>query len=205
MISSDKMFGLIHGVWANLYKKTNYYVLILGLDNSGKSTFLEQARCMFNKSLKRLDLRRIAPTVGLNVAKIETSEAILNFWDLGGQKELQTLWSRYFTEAHAVIWVVDSSEPERFTESREALRLLLEDEHLKQSPFLFIMNKQDKPEAQNPQEILNYFNLVDLIGDRHFISISTSAIEGQGLRGAIEWIADKIKISFDPTDFDDYE
>lgn len=34
--------------------------------------------------------------VGLNLGKIDTNGVRLNFWDLGGQEELQALWDKYY-------------------------------------------------------------------------------------------------------------
>ncbi len=45
----------------------------------------------------------------------------LNFWDLGGQKELESLWAKYFDEAHGLIFVVDASDRQRIENVRDAL------------------------------------------------------------------------------------
>lgn len=37
---------------------------------------------------------RITTTVGLNIGKIDVEGIQLNFWDLGGQQELQSLWDK---------------------------------------------------------------------------------------------------------------
>lgn len=37
---------------------------------------------------------RITTTVGLNIGKIDVDGVRLNFWDLGGQQELQSLWDK---------------------------------------------------------------------------------------------------------------
>lgn len=193
------MFSLVYGLWEYLFHKGNYFVLILGLDNSGKSTFLEQARCNFNKTYKHIDLNRIASTVGLNVGKIEIKDVILNFWDLGGQKELQLLWDKYFLEAHAIIWVVDSSDRERLNESVEAFNIVIKNPLLESLPLLFVINKQDISTAMKPNEILSAFqSSLDLIGDRRFLSIPTSALKGDGIRESIGWIAEQVKLSPKP-------
>jgi ADP-ribosylation factor related protein 1 len=71
-------------------------VLILGLDNAGKTTFLESAKTRFNRDHKGANLAKITTTVGLNIGKIDTNGVRLNFWDLGGQEELQALWDKYY-------------------------------------------------------------------------------------------------------------
>lgn len=63
---------------------------------------------------------KITTTVGLNIGEITTGGVKLNFWDLGGQEELQSLWDKYYAESHAVIYIVDSSDRDRILESKEA-------------------------------------------------------------------------------------
>lgn len=189
------MFSLLYGFWEYLFHKGNYFVLILGLDNSGKSTFLERARCNFNKNYKQVDLTRIASTVGLNVGKIETNGVILNFWDLGGQRELQLLWDKYFQEAHALIWVVDSSDKERLTESIDSFNYVIKNNSLNGLPLLFVINKQDIPTAMKPSEIADAFReSFSCLGDRRFISIPTSALKGNGIGESIAWIGEQVKL-----------
>lgn len=193
------MFSLFYGLWEYLFKKGNYFVLILGLDNSGKTTFLEHARCNFNKNYKNIDLNRIASTVGLNVGKIDTNGVILNFWDLGGQKELQLLWDKYFLEAHAIVWVVDSSDRDRLNESIEAFNSIIKNELLDNLPLLFVINKQDIQTAMKPNEVTDAFHAsFALIGDRRFLSIPTSALNGKGINESIGWIGEQVKISQKP-------
>ena len=52
------------------------------------------------------------------VGSITISNIKLNFWDLGGQQELQSLWDKYYSESHALIYIIDSSDTERFDESK---------------------------------------------------------------------------------------
>lgn len=32
----------------------------------------------------------------------------LHFWDLGGSPSVRTLWSKYYDESDAIVWVVDA-------------------------------------------------------------------------------------------------
>jgi GTPase SAR1 family protein len=88
------MFSLLYGLWKYLFQRDQYFVLLLGLDNAGKTTFLEQSKTQFNNSYHGINLNKITATVGLNIGRIHTNGVILNFWDLGGQKDLQTLWDK---------------------------------------------------------------------------------------------------------------
>lgn len=68
---------------------------------------------------------KITTTVGLNIGEINTAGVKLNFWDLGGQEELQSLWDKYYAESHAVIYIVDSSDRDRIPESKETFGKIL--------------------------------------------------------------------------------
>lgn len=89
-----KMFSLFYGFWRYLFQKDEYYILILGLDNAGKTTFLEQAKISYNPNLRNTNLSKISCTVGLNIGRIFSDGVVLNFWDLGGQQDLQCLWDK---------------------------------------------------------------------------------------------------------------
>lgn len=88
------MYHLATGFFKLLTRKDEYNVLILGLDDAGKSTFLETAKTKFTKNYKGMNLQFITTTVGLNIGQIDLAGVRLSFWDLGGQKELQSLWDK---------------------------------------------------------------------------------------------------------------
>jgi ADP-ribosylation factor related protein 1 len=50
------------------------------------------------------------PTVGQNVATISLPDMYLKIWDVGGQMSLRRLWQSYYKSAHAVVFVVDSTD-----------------------------------------------------------------------------------------------
>lgn len=53
------------------------------------------------------------------VGKIDINRARLNFWDLGGQRDLHGIWEKYYSECHAIVFVVDSTDKERIEECKE--------------------------------------------------------------------------------------
>ncbi|OBS78883.1 hypothetical protein A6R68_18740 [Neotoma lepida] len=88
------MYTLLSGLYKYMFQKDEYCILILGLDNAGKTTFLEQSKTRFNKNYKGMSLSKITTTVGLNIGTVDVGKARLMFWDLGGQEELQSLWDK---------------------------------------------------------------------------------------------------------------
>lgn len=101
------MYHLITGLYAEWTKKPRYNVLIVGTSGVGKSCILEKIKSLY---LKRpaLPPNKIAPTVGQNVLELTLPNMHLHFWDLGGSPSVRTLWSKYYDESDAVVWVVDA-------------------------------------------------------------------------------------------------
>ena len=42
-------------------------------------------------------------------------------WDVGGQDKIRIMWKYYFQNTKALIYVIDSADPERFELARETL------------------------------------------------------------------------------------
>ncbi|XP_067904330.1 ADP-ribosylation factor-related protein 1 isoform X2 [Heterodontus francisci] len=137
------MYTLLSGLWKYMFQKDEYCILILGLDNAGKTTFLEQTKTKFSKNYKGMNLSKITTTVGLNIGTIDVGSTRLMFWDLGGQEELQSLWDKYYAESHGVIYVIDSTDEERLSESKIAFEKMIASEVLEGVPLLVLANKQD--------------------------------------------------------------
>ncbi|XP_061146910.1 ADP-ribosylation factor-related protein 1 isoform X2 [Syngnathus typhle] len=137
------MYTLLSGFYKYMFQKDEYCILILGLDNAGKTTFLEQTKTKFSKNYKGMNLSKITSTVGLNIGTIDVGKARLMFWDLGGQEELQSLWDKYYAESHGVIYVIDSTDEERLSESKEAFEKMISSDVLEGVPLLVLANKQD--------------------------------------------------------------
>lgn len=128
-------------------KEKEMRLLMLGLDNAGKTTIVKK----FNGE----DVDTIAPTLGFNIKTLEcvrtrmqaTDRAVgrdpaphkltphppssryrgfkLNIWDVGGQTSLRSYWRNYFEETDGLIWVVDSSDRARLHDCKAELQLLL--------------------------------------------------------------------------------
>jgi ADP-ribosylation factor related protein 1 len=51
--------------------------------------------------------------------------ALLQFWDLGGQRGIRSIWPKYYDDCHAVVYVVDAVDPERLSEGWEVFGAFL--------------------------------------------------------------------------------
>merc|ERR1712061_271147 len=114
-------------------------ILMLGLDNAGKTTIL--------KKLSEEDITHIMPTQGFNIKSLVHEGFKLNVWDIGGQKTIRPYWSNYFESSDALVYVIDSSDARRLEESGGELRELLAEDKLANIPLLVFANKQDLLQA----------------------------------------------------------
>lgn len=188
------MYTLLSGLWKYTFQKDEYNVLILGLDNAGKTTYLEQTKIKFTKNYQGMNLNKITTTVGLNIGKIDIGHVRLSFWDLGGQEELQSLWDKYFAESHAVIYIVDSSDTERIDESKDAFEKMISNAQLQGVPLLVLANKQDLQECMTVPSVKQvFFETSEKFGGRDCNIMGISALKGEGVREGILWLVESIK------------
>ena len=94
---------------------SEYSILLLGLDNAGKTTLLSQIKALYTlhpdgDAVPSSTAGNTVPTVGQNVATISLPDMYLKIWDVGGQMSLRRLWQSYYKSAHAIIFVVDSTD-----------------------------------------------------------------------------------------------
>ena len=116
------------------------------------------------------------------VGKISLPSTTLSFFDLGGQRDIRSIWPRYYDECHAVAFVLDACDQARLSETWQVfgasdLRLLpsfegcheiflmpcLPDEVLNSPrllnlPLLLLANKQDAPSCLSVAEIRESFD-----------------------------------------------
>ncbi|GJE92773.1 P-loop containing nucleoside triphosphate hydrolase protein [Phanerochaete sordida] len=208
------MYHLLKGLHEYLTRKEEFSVIILGLDGAGKTTLLEKIKTLYNDT-PGLSPDKIGPTVGQNMGKITLPSTILKFWDLGGQRGIRSIWHRYYDDCHAVVYVIDASDRERLNEGWEVFENVLSAPQILGAPLLLLANKQDSPEALSVEEIRNdyedwYRNKLENMrrtygaeGEsehrRERIAsldvMGISALEGTGVRAAVDWIFIRVQNS----------
>ncbi|KAM8798814.1 ADP-ribosylation factor-like protein 10 [Eudromia elegans] len=143
-------------------------VLVLGLDGAGKSSVLHYI-------CSRRAKESMAPTEGFRSARLRTERLKIELLEVGGNQNLRSYWRHYLSQAHVLVFVVDSVDRSRLVTARQELHALLaEDPRL---PLVVLANKQDKSDALTVAELHDELALHTLSGQRDFFLLPTSATQ----------------------------
>ncbi|XP_043219065.1 ADP-ribosylation factor-like protein 3 isoform X1 [Amphibalanus amphitrite] len=148
-------------------------LLLLGLDNAGKTTLL--------KALASEDITQITPTQGFNIKSVLSDGFKLNVWDIGGQRKIRPYWRNYFDNTDVLIYVIDSADRKRFDETGQELAELLAEDKLVGVPVLIFANKQDLFNSAPASEIAESLGL-HVIRDREWQIQGCSAATNEGVK-----------------------
>jgi len=180
------MGNLFSSLLSKLFGARDIRILILGLDGAGKTTILYKLQCG--------EVVSTIPTIGFNVECVTYKNIKFQVWDLGGQTTIRPYWRCYFSNANAIMYVVDSSDTERMGVSKAELLAMLEEEELRDICLLVFANKQDLPGALAVSQVSEELGLSCLKG-RQWSIFKTSAIKGEGIYEGLDWLINALKNS----------
>ncbi|RPB13192.1 ARF/SAR superfamily [Morchella conica CCBAS932] len=156
-------------------------VLMLGLDNAGKTTIV--------KHIMKEDVNTVSPTLGFIIKTIDYKGYKLNIWDVGGQKTLRSYWRNYFEKTDSLIWVVDATDRFRLEDCATELHGLLQEERLLGASLLVFVNKTDVAGCMTHDEIREGLKL-DEIKTHKWTILPCSAMTGKNLQEGLDWVVE---------------
>ena len=93
-----KTMGILFSrVFQSLFGSKEVRILILGLDNAGKTTILYKLQ----NEAEDEEVMTI-PTIGFNVETLQYKNIKFQVWDLGGQTSIRPYWRCYYQNTNAV-------------------------------------------------------------------------------------------------------
>ena len=169
-------------------KKESYKVIMLGLDDSGKTTILYL--------LKIGEKVTTILTIGYNVEEIDKDfwEKSITIWDIGGKEKIRKhFWAKNYTNTNGLIWVYDISNNQRIEESQKELIKILNDPQLdKKIPLLIIANKNDINTIGN--KIVNFLDGInDYLNNRPYFIKEYNINEEETYKEGIVWLYSNVQ------------
>ncbi|KAM6438855.1 ADP-ribosylation factor-like protein 13B [Rhynochetos jubatus] len=132
-------------------------LMMVGLDNAGKTATV--------RGIQGESPEDVAPTVGFSKIHFQQGRFEVTLFDLGGGKQIRSIWRNYYAESHGVIFVVDSSDVGRMEETKETMVELLSNPKMSGKPMLVLANKQDREEALPEADVIDCLSLEKIVNE----------------------------------------
>ena len=158
-------------------------IICCGLDNSGKSTIINQLK----PTSQRTD--NIAATVGYNVEEFQKGSVNFKVFDMAGAKKFRSMWEAYYKDVQGVIFVVDSADNARMCVVKDEIQLICDHPDLQNVPILFYANKMDIATAKTAAELVDILEMGEMLADRPFNIFASDARRGEGIEEGIDWLS----------------
>ena len=161
-------------------------ILIVGLDNSGKTSIIERMKLQSGKVPKGGMPQEVTPTVGFSVDEFSKGSLSFTVFDMSGAGRYRNLWERHFREAAAVVFVVDSADKLRLCVAKDELGAAPILRALGKAVLVFA-NKMDLPTALSPVDVAQGLSLDEI--EAHPQIVPSNALDGSGLQEGLDWLA----------------
>ena len=139
-------------------------ILLLGLDNSGKTTFLN--------NLKNQPEALTMPTIGCAREVVEVNGAKFCILDQGGQECLRPFWHKYYDEADGIIFIIDAEDQEHSLEVGKMLKDLVNKTRSKS--LMILLNK--KSDGEN-HKIPNIVDLKSFLKNYNYLLFNCKVVQ----------------------------
>lgn len=160
-------------------------IVVLGLQNSGKSTIIQLLKHKY-MSTKKLPL---SPTKGLLVSAITAQNKSYVLWEVGGYREIQPFYHCYCIGMSGMIYVIDGKDSVIFDDSLNLLKEVISNTKLERFVILILIHKT--VEEKDYEAIKE--NLNDLLKNRIYNIFHTDIQIEDSVVNAFEWMVNKIK------------
>lgn len=168
-------------------------IIVVGLDNAGKTTLINQLKPPTDAALD------VAPTVGFATETIVRGAVRFTVFDMSGAGAYRSLWESFYADVAAVIFVADASDALRMAVARDELEACLAHPDMRaprpggnRAPVLVYANKMDLPSALEASEVSALLGLTRL-ADRAWHIQPSSALTGEGVEEGLAWLSRAIE------------
>eukprot|EP00392_Amoebophrya_sp_AT5.2_P014261 g14408.t1 len=181
--------GFFQRLFGSLFEGTKVKLLLVGLDNSGKTTIL-------NIMKPKKSSMNTVPTVGYSEEVFTKNGVQFSAVDMSGQGKYRNLWESQVEECEGIIFVIDATDKLRFAVAKDELDTLLANQTLQRRPvpMLLFANKMDVPGAAAPLDCMKALTL-EQIRDRQWNIFPSDALHNVGIEPGVKWLVEAVKKS----------
>ena len=159
-------------------------ILVMGLDNSGKTTIVLN---LIGKT-NLLDYISIKPTLGADIVQHEINDSSYSIWDLGGQEvyreEYLENFKEYIKEASKIVYVIDIQDNQRYDLALDYFKnIMVKVDNLGDIIEITVFLHKNDPHLENSRPDINEQTIEHLINeikklipDKIYYEIFTSTI-----------------------------
>ncbi|XP_076077603.1 small COPII coat GTPase SAR1-like isoform X2 [Mytilus galloprovincialis] len=171
-------------------------LLIIGLDNAGKSTLLSK--------IKDGRLVQYPPTNQPWSEELTMGKVTCQAYDLGGHASARRkVWRTYFPAVDGIVFMVDGCDIERLPEAREEITGILTDEIVSDVPILILGNKIDRHGCYGKEQLIQELginmylsenvNTEDKSSTRPCTLVMSSVVQQIGYVDGFRWMVKQIQ------------
>lgn len=81
--------------WMKQKREKSITIIVLGLDNAGKSTLLYGLK-------NELPKGEVTPTIGFTPSKLVSGKYTIQYFDIGGARNFRNVWKSYYAEVSSL-------------------------------------------------------------------------------------------------------
>ena len=163
-------------------------VVLLGLDNAGKTTFLHR--------LKEDRMTIHDPTLYAHSEEIKLGNLLFKIVDVGGHKAMRKIWKNFYMNTDAIIFIVDAADSQRINEVKEELNNILVETNAKSIPILIMGNKIDMRTAMSEEGLMENLGVKEQLtatNKRKVALFMCSIAKKLGYREGLLWLDGLLK------------
>ncbi|KAM7043249.1 ADP-ribosylation factor-like protein 13A [Acridotheres tristis] len=132
-------------------------ILVMGLDNAGKTSVI--------MDMERALAGEVLPDAQPGRSRLRVERFEVTLLDLPGAQRSRSAWRSHYSEAHGLLFVLDSGDLARMEEARKVLSRVLSHPDVSGKPLLLLANKQDAAAALLPCELIERLCLERLVNE----------------------------------------
>ncbi|KAL4498485.1 hypothetical protein ABPG72_019603 [Tetrahymena utriculariae] len=216
------MYSLVKALWSMYFEKPTLKVLIVGLNDSGKTvTFFIQKeinlslltqqikneckiksyRIFQNNTNSWAEYRknRISQYISIHNPKnginfFFKAKHFALFWDLGGAQLLRSIWKKYYPDCHGIVFVVDQDYASKKEELIKTFESIINSPESQGVPILILINKIENQQDPNRPIVdeISTILSISLVHNRKIIVQCCSAINGINIDKSMEMLFEQI-------------